>query len=138
MEVAEPAEQPMDVPTPERLHSYRVQDLSMGPQPEDPLNRSARVRLPAELLEDGPVTYEIVSGATRKGGNLLVDYGGFSYAKKRTSAQAIICSICQHTKCSATVRQVGDQFQCGPKKHNHAGETKQIVCSQARAFGMYR
>ncbi|KAH3814481.1 hypothetical protein DPMN_142982 [Dreissena polymorpha] len=97
-----PMEIPMDVTpeVPEATNDISVlSDLSMDSdevedrtfnvtnreinQPNVPLDVSLRERpLDTVIPEDGPVTYEVVTGGTKRGGKMLISSDGHSYTAK--------------------------------------------------------
>lgn len=80
--------------------------------------------IPDTIMEDEPVTYELVQGGTRRGGDLLVDTRGFTYTKKRPSKASTTwwCTIRSKTNlCHATVIEREGRYRRG-QTHNHAGD----------------
>ncbi|XP_060554303.1 uncharacterized protein LOC132715331 isoform X2 [Ruditapes philippinarum] len=74
------------------------------------------------VIEDTPVTYEILSGASQRGKDILTDSQGYTYnlkGRKKTSS-TWRCSVRNvNNVCPALVRQVGSDFFPGGKDHNH-------------------
>ena len=87
------------------------------------------------LLEEVPVEYELITGGSRRGGDLLVDNQGFAYGKKRTTASSTtwICSVRGKNKCLASVRQQGDFFTRGPNPHTHPSDSGVTLRTKVRA-----
>ncbi len=81
-----------------------------------------------------PRDYQILEGATQRGGDLLQDPNGFTYTvKKRTNTTVTwTCSVRSvYLKCHATVLQKGSNFVAGRHPHVHEsvpgeGKKKQL------------
>lgn len=88
-----------------------------------------------ELLPDAPISYEIITGGTVKGGDLLTDTAGYSYAvkKKFVKSTTWACSNRGCDKCPAVIKQVGETFTPGTREHTHAGDPDKAVRAKARA-----
>lgn len=130
-------EEPMDV-VPEDVivdqgDSFRHQgpyNRNPGPDPEDSIHEPA----PQAIVEDQPITYEIIKGGTVKGGDLLADNQGYTYSlsRRRPRVTTWTCSN-RGKKCAATVRQIGSTFQPGGRSHNHTSNPDKTHYARARA-----
>ena len=92
--------------------------------------------LPDDLLQDVPLTFEILQGASRRGGDLLSDSHGFLYNKRRVTGVATtwICTSRTSIKCYATVSQRGDNFTRGPKAHHHPADPESATTHKVHAL----
>jgi hypothetical protein len=99
-----------------------VEEASVGEEP-----------LPDIIVEDGPVTYNLIEGGTRRGYVLLADSIGFTYSKKRQTGVAVSWR-CRIGKCPATVCQlVGtNDYTRGPRQHDHPNDPSKAVKSTVR------
>ncbi|XP_052807919.1 uncharacterized protein LOC128236834 [Mya arenaria] len=86
----------------------------------------------SEVFEDSDhgVTYEILKGGTRRGGDRLIDSLGFMYNLKRSGSQKSHyskkdvtywwCAVRNNKlRCPAVVVQKGKSFMRGKRKHEH-------------------
>ncbi|XP_052260472.1 uncharacterized protein LOC127864668 [Dreissena polymorpha] len=77
--------------------------IQNGELPDPPPNRN--------VIPDGPVTYEVVEGATRKGGQMLLGSDGYTYVVKRSNPVTCfvywVCNVRSKAKhCSAWVNSM--------------------------------
>ena len=75
--------------------------------------------------DSGEVTFQVVKGGTKRGGDMLIDSRGYTYniSRKRTRKVYWWCTIrCKDRRCAATVIQEDDTFSLGVHDHDHPGE----------------
>lgn len=102
-----------------------------GQDPEDSLRETP----PEALLPDQPIAYEIIPGGTVKGGDLLADNQGYTYARSRRRPRVTTWTCSNRgKKCAATVRQTGDTFERGSREHNHTSNIDRTHHARARAL----
>ncbi|PFX12601.1 hypothetical protein AWC38_SpisGene23408 [Stylophora pistillata] len=80
---------------------------------------------PAETSSSFAVTYEIVESSSKRGRPKLIDSQGYSYTLQRRRGLVTDWQCSIHRKvnpCRDTLRQRGDQFQCGNQVHNHQAQ----------------
>ena len=89
---------------------------------------------PDDIIAEQPISFEIVEGGLKKGGDIVVDTCGFTYARtfvgKTTTTW--ICSARGSKKCFSTVNQRGTTFTKGKRHaHNHPAETGALLRCKA-------
>ncbi|KAL8560317.1 hypothetical protein ACOMHN_006048 [Nucella lapillus] len=98
-----------------------VQEISLA---DDPV-------ITEPIMEDQPVTFEIIARGTQRGQPLLVDFEGFTYGIHRQSKDGATHWRCTRRraacKCQVMVRQEGDIFTRGTQEHLHAAESGAAV-----------
>ncbi|KAL8578552.1 hypothetical protein ACOMHN_028824 [Nucella lapillus] len=98
-----------------------VQEISLA---DDPV-------ITEPIMEDQPVTFEIIARGTQRGQPLFVDSEGFTYGIHRQSKDGAThwrCTRCRAAcKCQVMVRQEGDIFTRGTQEHLHAAESGAAV-----------
>ena len=61
---------------------------------------------PDDIIAEQPISFEIVEGGSKKGGDILVDTYGFTHARKFVGKTTTwICSAHGSMKCSSTVNR---------------------------------
>ncbi|KAL8615629.1 hypothetical protein ACOMHN_026619 [Nucella lapillus] len=99
----------------------KVQEISLA---DDPV-------ITEPIMEDQPVTFEIIARGTQRGQPLLVDSEGFTYGIHRQSKDGATHWRCTRRraacKCQVMVRQEGDIFTRGTQEHLHAAESEAAV-----------
>ncbi|KAJ0066246.1 hypothetical protein NL108_004126 [Boleophthalmus pectinirostris] len=124
-------------PSPVGLNTSFTAERSSHPQLLPASEDSAgEEQIPDVLMDDSIVTYKIIEGGNRKGGQLLSDSLGFTYSKKRQSGVAVTWNCRTGKKCPATVRQpLGTTtFTRGPRHHNHPSNPGAELKSTVRAI----
>ncbi|KAL8570124.1 hypothetical protein ACOMHN_033803 [Nucella lapillus] len=98
-----------------------VQEISLA---DDPV-------ITEPIMEDQPVTFEIIARGTQRGQPLLVDSEGFTYGIHRQSKDGATHWRCTRRraacKCQVMVRQEGDIFTRGTQEHLHVAESGAAV-----------
>ncbi|KAL8580816.1 hypothetical protein ACOMHN_017320 [Nucella lapillus] len=98
-----------------------VQEISLA---DDPV-------ITEPIMEDQPLTFEIIARGTQRGQPLLVDSEGFTYGIHRQSKDGATHWRCTRRraacKCQVMVRQEGDIFTRGTQEHLHAAESGAAV-----------
>ena len=92
---------------------------------------------PAETSSSFAVTHEIVEKSSKRGRPKLIDSQGYSYILQRRRGLVTDwqCSIRPKVNpCRATVRQRGDQFQCGNHVHNHQAQVGVLTAAKITAL----
>ena len=75
--------------------------------------------------DSGEVTFQVVKGGTKRGGDMLVDSRGYTYniCRKRTRKMYWWCTIRRKDhRCPVTVQQGDETFSLGVHDHDHPGE----------------
>ena len=73
------------------------------------------------LGQSGDIQYELISGATQRGGDLLCDSYGYSYTKK-SGRNFWRCTVrAKSNTCKGTVHQCDGTYTRGPINHSHPG-----------------
>ncbi|XP_052226200.1 uncharacterized protein LOC127841419 [Dreissena polymorpha] len=110
-------------------------------QPNLPLDDSVRERpLDAVIPEDGPITYDVVTGGTKRGGKKLVSSDGHSYTAKRSNGGRKYwqCSVRNKAKkCYANVKQFGDIYTASLGGHTHPANPGMSKEVKARVRGTF-
>ena len=91
---------------------------------------------PAETSSSFAVTYEIVENSSKRGRPKLIESQGYSYTlqRRRGLVTEWQCSIRPKVNpCRATVRQRGDQFQCGNHVHNHQAQVGALTAAKIKS-----
>ena len=89
------------------------------------------------------MTYEVVTGGTKRGKDLLVDSHGYIYNQRKAKYEYRLdweCTVrSKHTRCYANVKQFGQTFTRGKKEHCHppvkGALTKAKISSAAKRVG---
>ncbi|KAJ8042386.1 hypothetical protein HOLleu_13426 [Holothuria leucospilota] len=79
---------------------------------------------PQEIQDEEPITYHFMEEGSKRGKTKLFDSLGFSYVfKTKYSDESVLWRCPMRNKdvcyCPATVKQDGNNFQRGPKRHVH-------------------
>ena len=91
---------------------------------------------PAETSSSFAVTYEIVENSSKRGRPKLIESQRYSYTlqRRRGLVTEWQCSIRPKVNpCRATVRQRGDQFQCGNHVHNHQAQVGALTAAKIKS-----
>ena len=139
---AEPEEMDITPAEPEEMNieeepSHFNISLPLGPVPEPVEEESLPPPpVPTVLLDDQPVTYSILKGASKRGGDLVTDSNGYLYTKKRASKTTTNWMCASHTrhKCYAIVIQRDTAFSRGKGQHNHPADPAAAVKNKVRTL----
>ncbi|XP_053384651.1 uncharacterized protein LOC123549348 [Mercenaria mercenaria] len=110
------------------LQSSFIEDRSFDDgrsfsQPAPQLDESLRDRsLDDSIPDDAPVTFNVVEGGTKRGGQKLVSSDGYTYTRRNVKEGRVYwtCSIRNRNfKCMASVKQYGDLFTPSLNGHQH-------------------
>ena len=118
------------------VESNRIENMSHAePDPWLPNTEESSLHdpTPAEQSSSFVVTYEIVMQSSKRGRPKLIDNQGYCYSIQRQ--RGIVtdwqCSVRPKVNpCRATVRQRGDQFQCGNHVHNHQAQVGALMSAK--------
>ena len=88
-------------------------------------------------VQDRILNFKIVVGGSIAGKDSLLDGLGYRYGKKhkeprKNGSMIWRCTqrkIKDQRRCTATVRQLGDQFTLGPTNHTHGPKVKDMALS---------
>ncbi|KAK3086339.1 hypothetical protein FSP39_017052 [Pinctada imbricata] len=102
-------------------------DVSVLINPTNPINESDIQQNGRNdtVLDDEPVTYEIVEKGSKQRAKKLVSNDGYAYTVKKTTQYATYwrCSVRSSTLwCRASVTQRGTTFTPGPNAHDHPAD----------------
>ena len=99
----------------------------------DPEESSLHDPTPAEQSSSFAATYEIVENCSKRGRPKLIDSQGYTYNLQRQRGLVTDwqCSIRPKVNpCRATVKQRGDQFECGSHVHNHPAQVGALTAAK--------
>ncbi|KAK4300653.1 hypothetical protein Pmani_027157 [Petrolisthes manimaculis] len=86
--------------------------------------------------EPEEITWQVIKGATQRGGAHLINSAGFTYVKQKVTKTSTvwICSKRNKTlKCAARVHQRGQHFCPTETQHNHPSAPDALTSAKVRA-----